>query len=313
VLKKFTRIFLRRDQIINRRLEQKILSNNATFCIIATMPRSGTWMTKFFFYCYNNLYKSRSIVDDKIPDFNYYDKINMAVHHSHTVFPSFTHIYKSGHRNDWDHLDFYVNGYNYGYSFLEANKKYFSPQHNPDLRVVYIYRNPLDQAVSFFQHAQNHKDEKHRYIVQNGQKKYFQDVNDFIITVGITSYLKQFLSFYLVREQYSDQLLFVPYEELKRDLKATYKNILHFMGHEITPLNNNYIMDALKFIDMKNLKSLEVKLGHSIGDDQLLFGESHMRGGQIGKWKEHLNNSSLRFVQQKLEKFNLSLDFFIIE
>jgi len=51
---------------------------------------------------------------------------------------------------------------------------------------VYCYRNPLDQAVSFFRHVQNHNDPKHRYYVDSdGKQCLIKNVREYIFNVDL--------------------------------------------------------------------------------------------------------------------------------
>ena len=77
---------------------------------------------------------------------------------------------QGGLRSAWDDLSFYNPGYDYGYGrFIAGNEAVFSPLENPRIRIVYIYRNPLDQCVSFFHRAAKHRQVGTRsYIDRDG-------------------------------------------------------------------------------------------------------------------------------------------------
>ncbi|MEA2098281.1 MAG: sulfotransferase domain-containing protein [Patescibacteria group bacterium] len=287
---------------------------NSPFCMVATMPRSGTWMAAFFFHAYNAYLNNDTLINDNIPHFNFYNKINISKYHAHTIFPDFYKIYFGNFRSRWDDLSFYVSGYNYGYPFLKANRNYFSPIVNSNVRIVYIYRNPLDQAVSFFRHIRYHKDKKHQYATINGKTDFLKNEIDFLKKVGLNSYLKQFLTYYLLKHQYRKNLMMLSYEDILKYPERAFKDILLFFCHKIdTDKKKKSFNDAIKFISMDNLKSFEKNLGHSFGDDQQSTNESHMRGGKIGKWKNFFDQNIIDYTEDKLQKFNISLDYFTIE
>ena len=50
----------------------------------------------------------------------------------------------------------------------------------------------------------------------------------------------------------------------------------------------------------------------NIGSDQVDPNESHIRGGEIGKWRKRLSNDDLEEIQKRLARFGLSLDEFDI-
>lgn len=306
-------LFGNNSQIISKGIETEILRNGSIYSCIATMPRSGTWMTKYFFHAYNSFLSENNVGDHHLPDFNHYQNIGVAGYHSHTIFPDIYSVCPEKYKHEWDQLNFYIEGYNGGYNFIDLNKDKFFASLNPKSKYVYIYRNPLDQCVSYFEHGKNHKDENHTYIIKDGERHYFRDANDFVINAGISSYLKQFLSYYLVNKKYEDTLMMVTYEELVRHPEESYRKILRFLDHDILQHNDDHLFRALNFIKAENLRAHELKAGRSLANDQKNHEESHMRGGKIGKWKNILSENTLTYVERGLGKFDLSIDFFIIE
>lgn len=294
-------------------VEDNIRKKKGQYCIVSTMPRSGTWMNALFFHSYNAFLNNAQIGDASILGFNYYDKLNIAKYHAHSIFPDFQREYTGIYKDDWEKLSFYVDGYNYGNKYIITNRKWFFIKHNSLVKYIYIYRNPLDQAISFFRHSRNHKDTKHHYVLENGKKHYFKDEVDFLLKVGLNSYLKQFLSFYFLKEKYSKILMMLPYENVIRDPEKNFISMLSFLGHPINSARKEKCFrNALEFISMDNLKEFEKQIGHSLANDQQSSKGTHMRGGKIGKWETYFNNKILNAVEKRLSRFGLSLDSFII-
>ena len=67
------------------------------------------------------------------------------------------------------------------------------------------------------------------------------------------------------------------------------------------------------FKDKDDAKNLETALGSSLGRDQSDAEESHLRGGEIGKWATALSEEDLRFVQARLSAYSLDLADFRTE
>ena len=68
----------------------------------------------------------------------------------------------------------------------------FSPLENPAIRIVYIYRNPLDQCVSFFRHTRKHRRDSTRTVIEgDGTETEIADERDYLRRVGIEAYVKQ--------------------------------------------------------------------------------------------------------------------------
>ncbi len=70
---------------------------------------------------------------------------------------------------------------------------------------------------------------------------------------------------------------------------------------------------ALNAAKPGSLKNLETALGSSLGRDQLDAGESHLRGGEVGKWTSQLSEEDLRFVGARLNAYGLDLAGFRTE
>ena len=70
---------------------------------------------------------------------------------------------------------------------------------------------------------------------------------------------------------------------------------------------------ALNASSAESLRNLEKSLGSSLGRDQADAQETHIRGGEIGKWKQCYDAQDVAFAEQALGEFGLSLDGFIIE
>ena len=54
-------------------------------------------------------------------------------------------------------------------------------------------------------------------------------------------------------------------------------------------------------------------MGGSLARDQGDEHESHMRGGEIGKWKAVLDDEDLELIRRRLGEFDLSIDDFVVE
>ena len=57
---------------------------------------------------------------------------------------------------------------------------------------------------------------------------------------------------------------------------------------------------ALNAAKPESLRNLETALGSGLGRDQTDAGESHLRGGEVGKWTSQLSEEDLRFVGARL-------------
>ena len=142
---------------------------------------------------------------------------------------------------------------------------------NRDVRFVFIFRNPLDQFVSMYNHLKNHKSGIIRgYFNKYGTFNYFSDLADMIINGALDSYLKLYASYAWSLPFYTGQIKMVSYESFIRDPLAGMKSILDFV--DTMPdyeLIANELQQALACSQPEALKRVENKLGTTLADDQM--------------------------------------------
>jgi hypothetical protein len=307
---------------------------------ISTMTKSGTWYNREFYYFYSELLKGRSstqilqsMISKKMKinpiiktDFNKFGYDAFFI--SHWLCPGFSD-YDGKYRSNWNNLNFYSN-YTYpskigrfGYLNSEQIKERYDidnnwiPEKNKNCRLVYFYRNPLDQSVSYFTAIQKIKLQKLRYRINSeGEQVLIKDIHEFIRTVGMDMYMKHLLTFRLMKEKYPDNILLITYEKLVSDPKSTFQKVLNYIGHDVT-LNDNYdkFKIALEMSSKKNILKLENAYGRSItGTVKEEFkDERQLRDGRTGKWKEHLSKNDFNYISQRLQEYDFSIDDFTIE
>ena len=286
-----------------------------TISLIATMPRSGTWLS-FYFLEFLDLYLSgRTRLNTRL-DLEVYHALRLGKVHIHTICPGFLEHCRGERRDRWDALGFYNPGFDYGYGrFIAGNEAVFSPLENPAIRIVYIYRNPLDQCVSFFRHTRRHRQDSTRSIIDDdGAEIEIADERDYLRRVGMEAYVKQYVTFHVMKQHCGDNLFMLPYERMVRDRDGSFRAMLAFLGFAIDSSEKEACFQmALNASSAQSLRNLEKSLGASLGRDQADAGESHIRGGKIGKWKQCYDTADVDFAERALSGFGLSLAGFVIE
>lgn len=283
-----------------------------TIGLIASMPRSGTWYSFYFFEFLDVFLSSRSTLNTRL-DLEIYHSMNFAKVHVHTICPGFLEAYDGPHREKWDALRFYVPGFNFGYEkFISGNRDVYSPITNPDIRIIYLYRNPLDQAVSFFRHAVNNIDGNKRVFVDRGGEQItLTDERHYLRTVGLEAYIKQYFTFHELSRIRGRNILMMPYERLVRDPGSSFESMLRFVGVDIEDEHKrNAFRRALKASSPESLRNVEAALETSLGRDQTESSESHIRGGGIGKWQQYFDESDVGLVEETFREFGISLKDF---
>lgn len=286
-----------------------------TIALIATMPRSGTWLS-FYFLEFLDLYLSgRKQLNTRL-DLEVYHSLRLGKVHIHTICPGFPEHCRGGTRARWEALSFYNPGFDYGYGrFIAGNEAVFSPLENPAIRIVYIYRNPLDQCVSFFRHTRSHRQDSTRSIIdKTGAEIEIADERDYLRRVGMEAYVKQYVTFHVMKQYCGDNLFMLPYERMVRDRDGSFRAMLAFLGFEIDDEEKKTCFQmALNASSAQSLRNLEKSLGTTLGRDQADAAETHIRGGEIGKWKQYYDDADVDFAEAALAEFGLSLDAFDIE
>lgn len=286
-----------------------------TVGLLATMPRSGTWYS-FYFFEFLDLYLTGRTTLQTRMELEVYHGLKVGKISVHSICPGFLEVYFGPYRQPWDDLEFYVDGYNYGYQkFIGGNIDVFSPASNSDIRIIYLYRNPLDQAVSYFRHAQHNKNEHKTYRNrEDGTVQEFSSASEFLRFAGLEAYIKQYFTFHVMAERFPQNILMVSYEELMKSPTATFGSMLEFWN---VPIEEEEIQaqmrKALNSCSPQSLKNIEQALGSSLARDQAESSESHLRGGATGKWKQILDGEDKNFAADQFANFGISLDCFNLE
>lgn len=292
--------------------------------LIATMPKSGTWYSKYFIHFYTSLllgedgYANRlDIVKNFCCEEGRKLVRTLGINElsvCHTTCPGFESLL-GDYKESWEKLQFYTSGLNHGRSYLDEHSYLYNPARNEEVKIAYLVRNPLDQSLSAYRHIVNHKDPLHRtYTDVNGQQNIIFDVRTYLFSVGLETYVKQYLTFKLVKAAYPDNVKIFHYEDLVRDPEKTFKSVLEFFGHNVlTDGNEAFFEQALKLSSKDSISKIENELGRALANDQADPNERHIRDGMPGRWKEFFTPEDVLAAQERLNKFGIDLSEFTLE
>ncbi len=283
--------------------------------LFATMPRSGTWYSHYFVEFLDLFLTGRQEVRTRL-DLLLYEGLKLGKLHTHCICPGFLEACRGEDRDLWEDLRFYTPGFDYGTAtFIAGNLAVFSPLLSANIRIVYLYRNPLDQMVSFYRHIQDHRQDSTRsFIDAEGREIAFRDLGHFVRAGALEGYIKQYQTYDFMRRRGTPQVLMLPYEDLVERPDAAFRRIL---GHlDLPPIGGDLegaFGKTLNATKPESLRNLERAMGSSLGRDQRDAGESHLRGGQIGKWRGPLSDDDVAYVEERLESAGLSLAGFVLD
>lgn len=277
--------------------------------ILATVPRSGTWFLRYAisFLCHldrgghiADRLTGRVFGDPSGPAFDLQSfrggplfrvRGTLPDDHlfiGHTVCPGFT----ASDVDWWQATAFHVPGYdyfhegmNYRYTPIDLAKYRYTPvrvramersaRRGRSRPIVLVYRNPLDQAVSYFRYSQNHKDATYNSV--SGRPLGAVALRDYLFDSALPSYAKQFISFQTLSERYPAQVRLVPYERLMAQPVDVLACILdHLSG---MPSMWPALADAVWLARREHMKVIEKELGRSLDGTRTDRG-SHISPGR---------------------------------
>ena len=101
------------------------------------------------------------------------------------------------------------------------------------------------------------------------------------------------------KERHRENILFVGYEELSSNPVQEIKRIGKFLGHELSPQRVETIAKWTSFHNMKKESSLNISahMGKIFEDIH-----TYLRKGQVGDWKNMLNEEQSQFIDEKYEE-----------
>ena len=177
------------------------------------------------------------------------------------------------------------------------------PPHTSPAKYIYIARNPKDVAVSFYYHA--HAFQAFEY--SGPWDHFFQLFMDGKVDSGL--WFDHVLEWW----KHSDDanVLFLRFEDMKKDLPGTVNTIADFMGYNLNPEVIDSIAEQCTFRSMKanNASNFSWTPEHVRSSKETLF----MRKGAISDWKNHFTpEQSLLFdtvYSERMKGTGLDFDF----
>ncbi|XP_075555233.1 sulfotransferase ssu-1-like [Dermacentor variabilis] len=204
----------------------------------------------------------------------------------------------------------------------------FQP-YSKDAKYIYVARNPYDCCVSHFYHTRNVP----IYRFQEGTLDQFFDM--FVEgKVDAGDYFDHLLSWYEHRND--PNVLFVTYEQLKKDIKAWALKIADFIGKEFGQKlrsDNSRLESILLNVGFKNMKEtlndsiralfddLETAPGTKVPKSVALLRESigaeacdrpmtgdFVRKGVVGDWRNHFSEDQVKRLKKRIQEKTLGSD-----
>jgi hypothetical protein len=309
--------------------------------ILSTIPRSGTWFLRYAisFLCH---LEGGGRIDDRLTgrvvgvpsglqfDFRRFRggplfrvQGTLPTDHlfiGHTVCPGFDS--QAAGIDWWKKTEFHVPGYdyfhdgmNYRYTPVDLAPYDYAPVRVPALErsaskghglpAVLVYRNPLDQAASYFRYCQNHKDPT--YNSRNGRPLTGMPFRDYLFKSALPSYAKQFISFQAMAKQCPGQVLLVSYERLIEKPVEVLADILdHLSGGSQDWLA---LDDAVWLARSEHMKAIEKELDRSLDGTRTNRG-SHISQVNPGKSDSRIDGKTRSAAVALLQQWGIDTALF---
>lgn len=276
--------------------------------VLATVPRSGTWFLRYLFSFVCHLERGGRLDDlltgevvgnphGPVFDFGRFRggplfrvAGTLPTQHlfiGHTVCPGFQDLLPERHW--WRQTSFHVPGYdyfhegaNYRYTPVDLAAYDYTPTKVPAMErvarrgrggpIALVYRNPVDQAYSYFRYCQAHVNPA--YHLLRDRPLVGMSFREYLFEAALTSYARQFITYQVQAARYPDLVQMIPYENLiDRPVETGTCLLNHFAGSRREwPM----LRAAVQLVRKDHMRAIETKLGSSL-DGTRHGRSSHMR------------------------------------
>ncbi|XP_013114284.1 luciferin sulfotransferase [Stomoxys calcitrans] len=181
-------------------------------------------------------------------------------------------------------------------------------------KIIYTSRNPKDLCVSFYYYC------KLMHGLQGSIDDFLQLFMDELTPIG--SYWKHVLPFWKLSRQFESNVLFLKYEDMKRNLPETIQKCADFLNinYELKEEDMARICEHLKFDKMQNNPAVNLdpilsrcdSNGNGTVGSSSGTGTKFIRKGQIGDWKNYIsaemNKNFDKWMAENLKDSGLSFE-----
>lgn len=177
----------------------------------------------------------------------------------------------------------------------------------PKCKIIYVMRNPKDNAVSYYHHHQMSK------FLGNTSASWDEFLAHFLaghIVYG--SWFDHVLPYWEFCKENPENVFFMSYEELKLDLRGMVMKLSEFLGRELSEESVDTIVDHCTFESMKANKMVNrEKL--PISDLFDMTKSKFMRKGIVGDWQnyftEEQNAAFEEVYKRRMADSDLHIEF----
>jgi hypothetical protein len=173
---------------------------------------------------------------------------------------------------------------------------------NSPAKYIYVVRNPKDTAVSLYHHTKGFK----VYGFDGSWDFFFEHFLDGKVSHGL--WFDHVLSWWKYKD--ADNILFLKYEDMKKDLPKAVETIASFIGYKLEPQVVDSIAQQCTFQSMHQKYAPLMRSWSWLKEDSDF---DFLRKGIKGDWKNHFTeDQNRRFDEEYVKRMSgsgLELEF----
>lgn len=163
--------------------------------------------------------------------------------------------------------------------------------HQKKPKMIYVARNPKDTCVSFYHYLKLIHD--YTATFDEFADLFLQGYNP------LGSFWSHVLKYWEMRDQ--ENVLFLTYEELKKNQVDVIKRTAKFLGKSITEEQIAGLCEHLKFSNMA--ANPAVNLEHLLPRENVPENERFIRKGKVGDWRNYMSEELSQRFDEVTEKY----------
>ena len=174
-------------------------------------------------------------------------------------------------------------------------------------RVLHLYRNPLDYAVSLYMYKYEYYE--HLSGTMDGPVQ--------VLDEHLDSFVEMYLSFREAAREGDASLLSMSYEDVVRYPRVALGTTLRWLGWEPVPsvVEKAVEFSSLHLTALVGAGEIWQRNGTPAVDEGLIseFTDMLVRNGSIGKWRDYFGKSDVQRVEKRLNACGVNLYEFVLD
>ncbi|XP_054720276.1 sulfotransferase 1 family member D1-like [Uloborus diversus] len=162
--------------------------------------------------------------------------------------------------------------------------------HKKQCKIIYITRNPRDVVVSYYHFACMLKETHYTGTFEQFFERFISS------RATYSPFLMHNIEFWNKRNE--KNILFLFYEDLKKDLHTNVMKIASFLEKQLTTENINAIIEHCSFQNMAKSNTVALSSNDVVGGSVGKF----FRKGQVGDWKNYLTPEQIERLDEEVVK-----------